>query len=237
LETGKFKRSLNAEVMQSQQKGSHYMKTMKLATLTLWVGLGVLQLQADQTNLVQNIGIRLLGVEQGGIVSTRNLVGTNVDLVRVNTHRVIGALGTATGNAFSPAANLVLVTPLDGGVPAVQVRDGATTTDVTGFFGLATTSGSVQSSLQNRRSGRTQQTTYNIQRFVLQDNGAQSLALHFDVNGFATENSTSHSNNLNIDASGSGDLNGNLLIIQGSINVFGNTLEVVPGGGNGGPNV
>jgi hypothetical protein len=45
-------------------------------------------------------------------------------------------------------------------------------------------------------------------------------------------NGVQHSD-LNINGSGTGDRNGSLLILQGFINVFGNTLEVVATGGGG----
>src|SRR2546428_281120 len=78
-----------------------------------------------------------------------------------------------------------------------------------------------------------------IQHFALQDGDGAALTLHFSVSGFATERSTDggQSSSLSINASGSGDRNGNLLVLQGSINVRGGTLEVVAEGsdGSGGP--
>jgi hypothetical protein len=217
------------------------MKALKLAALTaLLATLSVAHSFADQTNLVQNLQIQLLGVSQGGTWSNSNVTVTSANFTGVDTRRVIAALGAATGNSFGRGSALVLVTPLDGSPVLVQVRDGATSVDVTGFFVKEQLSDSVESSVHTRRNGRSFATVYNIQRLALQDSaGYPALNLHFDVRGFAVQNSAGQGSYLTINASGSGDRNGNLLILQGNINVRGGTIEVVPsGGGNGdSPNV
>ena len=215
------------------------MKVMKLATMVVLLAIGVTQTYADQTNLVQNINFRLFGLRQGGTTTNRSLIITSVDTVRLNTRQVIEALAAATANSFSSTSRLVLVTPVDGGVPAVQVRDGDNKVNVSGFFVINQIGSSVSSSMLNTRNGASVQNTYSIQRFVLQDAGDSTLTTHFDVNGLAVETETNNvwqrrpGNGFDVDVTGTGDRNGDALIIQGSINLFGNTLEVVSSGGGG----
>ena len=211
-------------------------KALRLAAMATLLSAAVVQAQTYQTNLVQNLGIQIFGVKQGGTSTNGNLVFTSADMARVDTRQVIQALAAATANSFSSTGRLVLVTPLGGGNAAVQVRDGSTTVDVTSFFLLQPLSGSVTGSLLNTRTGRSVRTVYSIQRFALQDSdGFPALMLHFDVNGMAAQTSTINVNggpggDLNSNVAGTGDRNGNLLVLQGSINAFGHTVEVVLSG-------
>jgi hypothetical protein len=207
------------------------MKTLRLTLLALalaWVG----QVQAQDTNLVQNLSIQFYGYAQGGTSKFQSTVTTNVNFVQVNTRQVIQALATATLNSFSSTSKLVVVTPLGGGASSVQVRDGSQTpVDVSQFFVLETTSGSVNSSVVNTKTGRGTGISYEIAHFALQDAVGGSLNIHFDVSGIATTTSNISPSNPQIpqiDATvqGSGDRNGNLLILQGSIGISGRTLEV-----------
>ena len=80
------------------------MKKIKLATLTMMVGLSVLQADADQTNVVQSLNISLFGVTQGGSFSNSVVAVTSANFVAVDTRRVIGVLGAATGIASRGSA-------------------------------------------------------------------------------------------------------------------------------------
>ncbi len=210
------------------------MKTLKLAILAAVAFAGALQVQAQQTNLVQNLSIQLFGFSQGGVSNFRGTVTTNVNIVQVGTRQIIQALGTSTGNTFSPFSRLVMVTPVDGSAsPSVQVRDGSNTTvDVTGFFVIQSLSDSVDSGVFTTRTQRGTSVSYKITRFALQDNDGQSINLHFDVDGIATINSSTPFNgaplspSIDANVSGSGDRNGNLLILQGSVDIIGHTFEV-----------
>lgn len=216
------------------------MKTIKLAVLAVVSMAIAVQVQAQQTNLVQSFSIQLFGFSQGGSNKLGNLVSTNVNLVQVGTRQVIQALGAADSDTFSPLAKLVLVTPLNGGSPRVQVRDSNNQpVDVTDFFDMEALSDAVVGSVSNTKSGRGSSVTYEIGRFALQDAHGETLSLHFNVDGIVTGNSSSplfgpaSPQNSTVDANvmGSGDRNGNLLILQGSIEIFGRTLEVESGGG------
>jgi hypothetical protein len=191
---------------------------------------------AQQSNLVQNINIHLLGLKQGGTSTNRSIISTDVDFVRVSSRQVVVALGAATGNSFSWGARLVLVSPLDSGDRHVEVRDGDKKVDVTGFFSIEPVSDSVQRSELNTRTGRYFANDYFIERFALHNNEGSAVGLHFDVRGFAIETSSNGidrqpGGNLRLDAAGSGDRNGVLLILQGFISVTDGALEEAEGGG------
>jgi hypothetical protein len=209
------------------------MNIVKLAAMAALVSLGVSQARSDQTNVVQNIGIQLLGVQKGGPVTGRFQVATGFAPANIDTRQVVQALGAGTANTFSGRAKLVLVTPLGGGFSSIQVRDGTNTVDVSSFFAHDQLSDFVSGSVSNTFTRKIVDLDYSIQRFALANSGSASLGLHFDVNGFALEtmsNEFSGASHLEIRVSGSGDLNGNLVILQGSIEVEGGKLEVVAGG-------
>lgn len=206
------------------------MKSFKAVVLAgALLGLGAATGRADHTNVVQTMNIQLLALKQGATTRSGIFVFTAVDTTQVNTRRVIEELGVATLNSFSSTSKLVVVTPVGGGDSSVQVRDGSNPpVDVTSFFTHQESDG-VATSLLNTRTGRSASTSFNIHRFTLQD-GMAPLNLHFDVNGIGSTDSTSTLpgvGDLNVDVTGSGDRNGNLLILQGSIGVRGRTLEVV----------
>jgi hypothetical protein len=217
------------------------MKTLKLAVLAVVSMVWATQVQAQQTNLVQNFSIQLFGFSQGGSSKVGSLVTTNVNLVRVDTKQVIQALANADSDTFSSTSKLVLVTPLDGGSPRVQVRDGNNEpVDVTDFFDIEALSDSVVASVANIKTGRGTSVTYQIGRFALQDAHGETLSLHFNVDGLVTGNSSTplfgplSPQNSSVDANvtGSGDRNGKVMLLQGSIEIFGRTLEVESGGGH-----
>jgi hypothetical protein len=219
-----------------EEQGRNNMKILQLGVLAAALAVTTLQSRADQTNLVENIQIQLLALKQGDTVSNRNQLFTGVDTVRVNTRHVIQALGTSIGMTFSNTSRLVFITPLNGELAQVEVRDGDVHTDVTGFFILEQIGDSVTSSILNTRTGRSAQVKYNIQRFALTDmDGFGSLGTHFDVRGFGTDASTDPlrrglGNTFQIDVAGNGDHNGEVLVIQGSILFHAPSLEVVPDG-------
>jgi hypothetical protein len=224
----------------TERKGQKLMKVMKIAAMLALLALATTtQSRADHTNLVQTINLRLYGLKQGATTTNRSLVMTSVNTVRLDTRQVIQALAAATANTFSPTSRLALVTPLNGGSPSVQVRDGDVRVDVTGFFVLEQIGTSVTSGIVNTRTGASVQTTYSIQRLALREvEDPSALTVHFDVNGLAVDTTTTNigrhwpGNGSTIDVTGTGDRHGAPLVIQGTISVIGNSLEiVVPDGG------
>lgn len=214
------------------------MKTsFKMLVLAALSFVGIAQVQAQQTNLVQNFSVQLFGFSQGGVSHFGTIIETNVNVARIDTRQIIQALGAAEGYNYSTSAKLVVVTPLGGGSPVIQVRDGNNTpVDVTDFFVLQALSDSVNSGIFNTRTGRGTSLSYSVARFTLQDARGETLNVHFDVNGITTSNSTTPTSGPQaptVDANvvGSGDRNGTEVILQGSIDIFGRTVEVVSGGG------
>ncbi len=208
------------------------MKIVKKAVLSALISLGVFQAQADQTNVVQNLAVHLRGVQPGGPVTNQSIIKTGLRPAKIENRDIITALGTATSNLFSRAARLVIVTPLGGGDSSIQVRDGNLQVEVTGFFRHEQVSESVSGSVSNPATHRTVGLEYSIQRFALRDAEEAAVGLHFDVRGFAAERSPDNSHGgvgqLHLDAAGTGDAGGNLLILDGKIEVLGGRLEVVP---------
>jgi hypothetical protein len=207
------------------------MKLLKTMVLSILLAAAAIPpAQAQRTNVVQNLSVQLWGVKPGGSVTNQNNIANGIASATINNRQVVQALGVATVNRFSNAAKLVIVTPLIGGVSAVQVRDGNNKVDVSQFFQHDQTSGLVAGSSTSTRAHRTVNLAYSIQRFALVDAaGYPALNLHFDLSGFATESSTNSTgvDNLQINAAGSGDALGVLLILSGDIEVIGGYQEVV----------
>lgn len=213
---------------------NQYVKTsIVAASIALF---GAFLCRADQTNLVQNLSLRLGGIEQGSTQTNRNIVRTSADPVRVGTSEVIQQLGTTTGHSFSDQAILVLVTPLPGGIPAIVIRDGTSAVDVSSFFVYEIKTGFVSSSQSNLRSGRSSSTDFSVQRLALVDSANYpALTLHFDVQGIAVDTTTTGPNaaprvELDASVSGWGDQSGKLLLLEGTFRVQGYSLEVVTSG-------
>jgi hypothetical protein len=204
--------------------------SLKITAVIAVMALAAGSVRAQQTNLVQTLSIDLSGVKQGNTTTNGNTVVSNVGFVTLSTADVIRALGTATGNTFSRSATLQVVTALPNGPLSVNVVDGGNTVNVSRFVVIQPVSGSVDSSVTNTRNGRTSGNTYSIEQFVLQD-GYAPLTLHFNVNGVAvgTFSNAAEGQNTDVDASvaGSGDRNGDPLILEGTVRIFGDTLQVV----------
>ena len=200
--------------------------------------LAAVQAWADQTNLVRNLDIQLVGLQQGETTTIKNITTTTVDKVNVETADVINAIGAAIGNTFSPAAQLVVITALPSGPVTIAIRDGGNSIDVSGFFSQSYLSHAVGKSTANSKTGRSNGSNYSIQQFGLQDvDGYQALAFHYAVSGVAVENFSipaipGPGRELSADVSGTGDSAGNLLVLRGTLRVHGQTIEVVPGSGN-----
>ena len=201
------------------------------------VSLAPLPVLGDQTNLVQNLEFSLVGIAQGRTTTVKNVTTATVDTMKLATDDIITAIGSATGNNFSPQAELVVITPVPSGADTVAIRDGGKSVDVTVFFTQSPLSQMVGSYTYNSKTGKGKGTNYGIQQFTLQDStGFQPLALHYTVSGTAVENVSvpeipGPRAELRADVSGTGDSDGNLLIIQGTIRIFGQQVEVAPGGG------
>ena len=190
--------------------------TTKLAMLAAVLGLAAVQARADHTNLVRNLSIDLVGYQQGDGTTSRNVITTTVDKVKIGTQDVIAAISAVTGVSFSAAAQLVVITPLPDGCPSVEIRDAGTKMDISAFFGFQRLSEAVGKSTANSKTGKYTGSSYSIQRFVLWDFAVYGpLPLHYDLNGLTTEAFSNTAppgphNEVEADVSGAGDSNGAL---------------------------
>ena len=203
--------------------------------------LAAMESNADQTNLVRRLDVQLVGFKQGATTTNRSVVITSEDLVRVDERDLIRAIGTSMGTTFSRSAQLVLITPMAEGYSSIAIRDGSTSTDVSGFFGLADLSGGVTKAVVQPSTGRYQSQVRSLKQFTLADSGSYTaLTLHYDLSGVALDVFSNGPRgfwgDFEAEVSGSGDRNGELMILRGVIRAEGNTFEVISSGG-GGPNV
>ena len=210
---------------------------IKYTAIITLVSLGTFPTWADQTNLVRNLEINLTGIQQGGATTVKNVTTTTLDKVKLDTSDIISALGAATGNTFSSNAQLVVIEPLPGGADSIEIRDGDVSVGVTGCFPQSYLSDLVGKSTVNNRTGKASGSSYGIQQFTLQDYVLfQPLTLHYVVSGVTVENFTIPAipgprREMSADVSGAGDVDGKLVILQGTIRIFGQSIELVPGGG------
>jgi hypothetical protein len=221
------------------------MNRLKLTAIAALFAVATLRANADTTNLVQDVSIQLTGYRQGAPRTNSTTIVVGVDTTSVGNAGVIAALGAATGNSFSPGARLVSVTPVGGGDSSVQVRDGGNTVDVTMFFSHQQFGDTLVTSTTVRKTGRTLESDFSVQRFALHDSGGfPALTLHFDVQGITEADDTSLAgasspgSDITGNVVGTGDRNGRFMIMQGVIVLRGHTIEVVSGDpGDGGPGV
>ncbi|EEF59200.1 hypothetical protein [Pedosphaera parvula] len=206
------------------------MKKIFIITLgIILTGISAVQNSNAQSNLVQELNFQLCAVMQGDTRTNKNVAETKVKVVREGCREIIQALGLATTNNFSRKAKLLLVTSSDGsGSPSILVQDCTNSVDVTGFFGIQQTGSSVDSSWSNCRNGSSSSHDYSIQTYTLRDqDGYSALPFHFSVSGFTIKSSstlvnhkgtmTVEENSFEANVCGTGDSNGNQVLIQGSI--------------------
>jgi hypothetical protein len=218
------------------------MKVIPTAALLLAAALQTTPAQVTNTEEALVLRFNLTAVSQGPTTTTAGGVASAVRVSTITSRDIIQVLGTATGNNFSTKARLILITPTNNLENwKVQIQDGATTVDVTGFVvhnpGLA----SVGSAFVNNRNGDAGATEYSIDGFGLQDQaGYPTLSEHFSVSGFTVTTSTGvvnrrgrvigQTDSIQADTSGTGDSNGQLLIIEGSVDAQSiGTVTVVTG--------
>jgi hypothetical protein len=223
-------------------------RIVPLAALML-AGAAQTMLAQTQTDEVLVLNIQLNAVSQGPTTTNRaGVVTTSVKVHRITSQDVIQVLGAATGNTFSSNAQLVLLTPTnDLDAWTVQIRDGNNQLDVSGFIAHQPGTTEVGSSSFNPRTGNASGADYGVDSFSLQDQGGfPPLSEHFSVSGLTITSSrgvvrqgqvVGQVDRVDAQVSGTGDRNGNVIVIQGSVHAVGNSTEVITIGGNGGPNV
>jgi len=216
------------------------MKIIPTAALLMAVALQTAPAQVTNTEEALVLNFNLTGVSQGPTTTTAGGVETRVGISTITSRDVIQVLGAATGNAFSRKARLILVTPTNNLESwTVQIQDGTKTVDVTGFVAHSPGPASVGSAFVNNRNGNAGGTEYSVDGFGLQDQfGYPSLSAHFGVSGFTVTTSTGivnrrgqvtgQTDSIQADVSGTGDTNGQLLIIGGTVDAESiGTVQVV----------
>jgi hypothetical protein len=201
--------------------------------------------QQSQTDEVLVLNFQLTTVAQGPTTTGRNTVVSEVQVGKVTSQDVIQALGASEGVAFSSKARLVLLAPtnnLDNWM--FRVKDGGNEVDVTGFFSHQHLTSVVTSAVINTKTGDFRDVDYSVDSFNLVDQpGFPALGLHLNLSGFTVLSAKGLVNRHNavvgqLDrleerVSGTGDQNGNGVIVHGSISAESSGTEVVttPGGG------
>jgi|SRR5579863_5184441 len=213
-------------------------KIIAVAALLLAAAIQIPKASAQQTDEVLVLNIQLNTVAQGPTTTGHNITRSQVITSEITSRDVIKALGTATGNAFSRRAQLVLLTPTnDLDKWTVQVRDGTSKVDVTAFFGHQAGLQSVASAFVNSRNGNAGDVSYSIDGFSLQSLPQfVPLGLDFNVSGLTVTTQSGivrqnqvvgQTDRIAAQVSGSGDSQGNLILIQGSISAEGIGTETI----------
>src|ERR1051325_2553191 len=191
------------------QEGRNMKRTAQIAVIGALLALGIAQSNAQTPEVVSTLNIALSGFAGDSSSATP---------VRISNKDIINALNNSSSAfGFSSRAKLMIVVPAEGGSPTFIVRDGGTDTDVSDFFG--TGSSDVVS------NGKQQYEVFELSF----DNGAGT---DFAVSGFATDHIgkvngkdtgvlEDQVTGFNSSVSGTGEVDGSLAILKGSINAGG----------------
>ena len=198
-------------------------KIIPTAALLMAAALQTAPAQTTNIDAALVLNFNLNAVSQGPTTTTTAGVSASVQVTKITSRDIIDVLGAATGNTFSKKARLVVLTPTNDleDWAAVQVQDGTTAVDVTGFVVHNPGVESVESGFAHRRTGATGGTEYSIDSFGLQDvEGFPTLSKHFSLSGFTATASrdvvtrgqiTGQQNSVDADVSGTGDSNASCL--------------------------
>ena len=198
--------------------------------------VGMAQIHAATTNLVQDISFTLTFYEQGATNHNGTITTINVNKIKVTTKDVIAAIGAATTNSFSSKAKLVLVRDASSttNVSFYEIRDGTNPpVDVTGFFSRSQ-SDSVYGSSYDSATGIDTGVNYSVLHILLAN---ASLTAGLDLKGFATtthasikdkaDNTVIGVDTIEADVSGTGvDTHGVSAVVNGSVSILGKTLKI-----------
>ena len=213
-------------------------KLTAVAALLLAVASPAVRAQS-QTDEVLLLNLQLGAISQGPATSTKNEMVLHVQTSQITSRDVIKALGASTGNSFTSHAKLELLTPTNNLENwSVQIQDGTRLVDVSGFFVHQPGSASVSSAFLVNRTGDAGDVEYSIDNFSLVDQpGFPPLSLHFSVSGLTVTSETGVVNrkgqvvgqvdSISGQVSGTGDANGAVLIIQGSVDANGTGTQTI----------
>jgi hypothetical protein len=212
-------------------------RTIVLASLGALLAVGTAWTSQAQTNVITQTNVTLdldfylSTVAQGTVTTNHDTVVDSVVFGSINEASIISELGTSTSNNFSRRAELWLVIPTKAPDDwSVVVRDGTNSpVDVTGFFTYAPGTNSVGRTTVSTTTGGVSDTEYSIDRFGLHDQtGFPALSTHFHVSGFtitttravlptAAADVAGEIESINACVDGTGEQDGNLIIIEGIV--------------------
>jgi hypothetical protein len=217
-------------------------RTLVLATLgallavgTAWTSLAQTN-TVTQTNVTLDLDFYLSTVAQGTVTTNDGAIVNGVVFGNITEWSIISELGASTSNNFSRHAELLLVIPNSApGDWSVEVRDGTNSpVDVTGFFTYVPGTNSVGKTVVSTTNGVVCDTQYSIDRFGLHDQaGLPALSTHFDVSGFTITTTrgvlpapgsdlTGEIESINASVDGTGEHDGNLIVIEGIVSASDN---------------
>jgi len=227
-----------------QKRKCNMNKSLKMAALAAFIGAATLTSQA-QTNRIANLGFQLVLYSQGATTTNGTRVVEDADVTRFGSKDLIQLLGTATSNNFARSARLLRVTAIvngTNGATTIVVKDGTNVVDVTGFFSTSLDGVVVHDS--TFINGRLLKSTrFSIRSLALKDQaGFPALAAHFALQGFdvadfhraepmkAGSDMDDHGDHdATWTVNGTGDHNGQPIVVKGEINV--NFIRIVAGPG------
>jgi hypothetical protein len=154
----------------------------------------VCEVQAAETNAVQNINIHLKLLTQGGYVTnqpaTDDISGT-IQKTTITTGDIISWLGTATTNTFTAKARLVRVKHFNAvtNETTIEIREGTNApVDVSAFFANSTSEVTVDESIANTETGLVTGKEFELFHLVLTNAPNFNLVPHFHAAGLAVIN-------------------------------------------------
>ena len=194
-------------------------RTIKLVVMGAVMAAGLVQSQGQ--NIVQNININLTGVTQG----------EGATPIRIGNKDILGVWGGLLGSDFT-GGKILLVTSGEGSAVVVRPR-GAEDIDVSDLLSKTQISDGVVTDRSTET--KTDITTVSINQFVMSSGEA---ATGFDVQGYTTERTRNvvsggetigESTDTKASVAGTGAVNDQFAVLQGSITVSGRKLENPPG--------
>lgn len=214
-------------------KAKNILKLTVISTTIMFVGMA--QIYAATTNLVQNINIALTCYEQGPTNQpAADITTVAVNKFRVTTKDIIAEIGMTTSNNFSGMAHLVLVrnTVSSNSVSSVEIRDGTNSpVDVSSFFSIGQGFG-VHSSYFNSVTGTGSSVRYSNLHVMLTNS---TLTASLNLRGFAITTRVSFKcydnvirvDTVNADVAGTSvDTNGIPGVVNGLVAISGNTIKI-----------
>jgi hypothetical protein len=196
---------------------------------------GMAHMNAQSTNLVQNVSFALTFYEQGPTNHpTADKTTVAVNRFGVNTKYLIAAIGSAISNSFSANARLVYVQDITSSnyVSTFEIRDGTNPpVDVSDFI-QRTNADIVHGSFYNGATGIGAGVRYSILSLTV-TNPAMTASLN--LSGFATRTHANIKNHdvvlgvdaLDADLAGTGvDTNGIPATVDGTMTIDGHSFDV-----------